>query len=317
MNFQIIGTGSSHPACVKTNDDLAKLVDTSDEWITTRTGIRSRYISTGETLTDLSCDAAQKALENAGVTPKELDLIICSTIRGDYLTPSLACVVQQRLGATCPAFDLNAACSGFVYSLDVAAGFFSRGTVKKVLIISAEMMSKMVDWNDRATCVLFGDGAGAAVLAEGNHLLSCKLTAQGDTELLYIPHVNGNSPFYDWPDQHPFLFMNGQGVYKFAVAAMERDVLDVVRQAGITLDDVSYLLPHQANLRIIETGRKKLGLPPEKVLTNIDKHGNISSACIPTLLDEQNRKGTFHKGDILVLCAFGGGLTTGACVLKW
>ncbi len=317
MNFQIIGTGSSHPACVKTNDDLAKLVDTSDEWITTRTGIRSRYISTGETLADLSCDAAQKALENAGVTPQELDLIICSTIRGDYMTPSLACIVQQRIGATCPAFDLNAACSGFVYSLDVAAGFFSRGTVKKVLIISAEMMSKMVDWNDRATCVLFGDGAGAAVLAEGDHLLSCKLTAQGDTELLYIPHVNGNSPFHDWPDEHPFLFMNGQGVYKFAVAAMERDVLDVVKQAGLTLDDITYLLPHQANLRIIETGRKKLGLSPEQVLTNIDKHGNISSACIPTLLDEQNRQGTFHKGDILVLCAFGGGLTTGACVLKW
>lgn len=317
MNFQIIGTGSSHPACSKTNDDLAKLVETSDEWITTRTGIKSRYVSTGETLTDLACEAAARALENSGTAAQELDLIICSTIRGDYITPSLACVVQQKIGASCPAFDINAACPGFIYALDVAAGYFARKTVKKVLIISAEMMTKMVDWNDRATCVLFGDGAGAAVLSEGDSLLSIKIAAQGNPDLLHIPNVNGNSPFCDCPKDEPFLFMNGPEVYKFAVAAMERDVKEVVEKAGLTLDDITYVLPHQANLRIIDTGRKKLKIPKEKVLVNIERHGNISSACIPTLLDELNRKSFFKRGDILALCAFGGGLTTGACVLKW
>lgn len=317
MNFQILGTGSSHPSRSVTNDELASLVETSDEWIRTRTGIRSRYVSTGETLSDLTAEAAQRALENAGVKASELDLIICSTIRGDYITPSQACVIQQRIGASCPAFDINAACSGFIYALDVAAGYFARGRAKKILIVSAEMMSKLVDWKDRATCVLFGDGAGAVVLGEGDSLLSIRLSAVGNADPLYAPNVDGNSPFCDCPHKEPYLYMNGQEVYKFAVSAMYNDVVDVVAQAGLTLEDITYVLPHQANIRIVETGRKKLGLPVEKVLTNIDTHGNISSACIPTLMDEKNRCHTFQKGDILVLCAFGGGFTTGACVLKW
>lgn len=317
MNFQILGTGSSHPSRSVTNDELAALVETSDEWIRTRTGIHSRYVSTGETMSDLTAEAALRALENAGTDASELDLILCSTIRGDYLTPSQACMIQQRIGASCPALDINAACSGFLYALDVAAGYFARGRVKKVLVVSAEMLSELVDWTDRATCVLFGDGAGAVVLGEGDSLLSIKLSAQGNPDPLYARNVTSNSPFWDQPHSDCYLHMNGQEVYRFAVSAMYNDVTEVVSQAGLTLDDVTYVLPHQANIRIVETGRKKLGLPPEKVLTNIETHGNISSACIPTLMDEQNRKGVFQRGDILVLCAFGAGFTTGACVLKW
>ena len=317
MNFQIIGTGSAHPACSKTNDDLSHLMETSDEWISTRTGIRSRYVSTGETLTELAVEASRKALENAGVPADELDLIICSTIRGDYITPSEACMVQRGSGASCPAFDVNAACSGFLYSLDVAAGYFARGRVKNVLLVSAEMMSKLVNWKDRATCVLFGDGAGAVVLTQGEGFLSMKLTAQGGAEMLSIPHVEGNSPFCPTEPAPPYLLMDGHGVYRFAVASMERDILDVLAEANLTLGDVSYVLPHQANLRIIEAGRKKLGLPPERVLSNINRHGNMSSACIPTLMDESNRAGLFRRGDILVLSAFGSGLTSAACVLRW
>lgn len=317
MNYQIIGTGSSHPAYAVTNEELSRFIDTSDEWITSHTGIKSRYVSTGETLTDLAADAAQNALENAGISAQELDLIICATIRGDYMTPSLACVVQQKIGAGCPAFDLNAACPGFVYALDVAAGYFARKTVKKVLVIAAEMMTKLVDWKDRSTCVLFGDGAGAVVLGEGDNLLSIKLTASGNTSILSLPNVNGNSPFCDCPKEDSFLKMNGPEVYKFAVAAMIRDLEDVIAQAGLTKEDITYVLPHQANLRIINTVKKKFGVDPEKFLINIERHGNISSACIPTLLDELNRENFFRRGDILALTAMGAGLTTGACILRW
>lgn len=196
MSFQILGTGSAHPACSQTNDDLSAFLDTSDEWISTRTGIKSRYVCTTETISDLAVEAGRAALRDAGVEPEELDLIICSTIRGDYITPALACVVQNRLGATCPAFDINAACSGFVYMLDVAAGYFARKRVKKVLLIAAEEMSKLLDWKDRRICVLFGDGAGAAVLGEGDGLRSIRITTSGNMDVLRIPNVQGKFAFW-------------------------------------------------------------------------------------------------------------------------
>lgn len=317
MSFRITGTGSGVPACSKTNDDLAKIVETSDEWITTRTGIKSRYIMTTETLTELSVTAAQNALKMAGVCADELDLILVSTIRGDYLTPSLACVLQNELGAKCPAFDINAACSGFLYALDIADAYYARGGIEKVLVVSAEAMSKMLDWTDRSTCVLFGDGAGAAVLEKGDNLLSIKISASGNRDYLRIPNVMGNSPFSQDKQEPSYLYMNGNEVYKFAVAAMSNDLKEVIQKAGLTKEEVDYVLPHQANIRIIETARKRLGFPKEKVLVNIDRHGNTSSSCIPVLLDEYNRQGAFHDGDILALSAFGGGLTTGACVLRW
>lgn len=317
MGFKIIGTGSAHPAMAQTNDDLAKFMDTSDEWIYTRTGIKSRYVCTDETITDVAVDAGRAALENAGISPDELDYIICTTIRGDCFTPSLACVIQKRLGAHCPAFDLNAACSGFIYALDVADGFFARKRTKKILIVSCENMSKMLDWNDRSTCVLFGDGAGAVVLEQGDNLLSLYLSAQGDDEVMFIPNVSGNSPFNKTEKPDSYLTMHGQDVYKFAVNAMEHDLRKVIEDAGLKQDEVDHVLPHQANIRIINTARKKLEIPEDRYHTNIERYGNVSSAAIPILMDELNRANVFKSGDILALSAFGGGLTTGACVIRW
>lgn len=317
MSFTIIGTGSKVPALVKTNEQLADLVETSDEWITTRTGIKQRHICTTESLADILYDAAASALDDAGTRADELDLIVCATIRGDYISPSLACVVQERLRASCPAFDINAACTGFIYALDVAEGYFARKKVRKVLVLAAEAMSKTVDWNDRATCVLFGDGAGAAVLAEGDDLLSIKLTAVGNTGALFIPHVGGNCPFVAVQSARPYLSMQGQDVYKFAVSSMCRDIQDVIKEAGIAKTDIAYVLPHQANIRIIDAAQKRLKIPQYKYISNIEKYGNTSAASIPLLLDEANRDGRFKRGDILVLSAFGGGFTTGACVIRW
>lgn len=317
MSFRIIGTGSAHPACSKTNDDLAGFLDTSDEWIYSRTGIRSRYVCTDETISDVAEAAARAALENAGTDAGELDGIICTTIRGDYFTPSLACVIQERLGARCPAFDINAACTGFLYALDVAAGFFARKRTKKILVVSCENMSKLLDWSDRSTCVLFGDGAGAVVLSEGDGLLSIRVSAQGNRKIMFIPNVSGDSPFNRAPRPKSVLTMQGHDVYKFAVGGMVAQLEGAVRDAGLEQKDVTWVLPHQANLRIIDAAKKRLEIPEERYCCNIAHYGNISSAAIPILMDELNRKDTFRTGDILAMVAFGGGLTSGACVLRW
>lgn len=317
MSFRIIGTGSAHPACSVTNDDLAKMMDTSDEWIYSRTGIKSRYVCTTETITDVAAAAGQAALENAGIQASELDGIICSTIRGDYFTPSLACCVQERLGAHCPALDVNAACTGFLYALDVADGFFVRKRAKKILIVSCENMSKLLDWTDRATCCLFGDGAGAAVLAEGDNLLSIRVNAYGSYETMFIPNVSGNSPFNKTPCPPSVLTWRNREVYKFAVNEMATQLKAAIEDAGLKQDDVTWVLPHQANIRIIDAAKKHLDIPDEKYCINIEHYANISSAAIPILMDELNHKDTFHPGDILAMVAFGGGLTSGACVIRW
>ena len=317
MSFNIIGTGSAYPECSKTNEELSKFIETSDEWITTRTGIKSRHISTSESMLDFCTKAGALALQNASTEAEELDLIICATIRGDTITPSLACMVQKELGAHCPAFDLNAACTGFIYALDVALGYFARKKAKKILVIAAEAMSKLVDWKDRSTCVLFGDGAGAVVLAEGDGLLSIKITASGSKDFLKIDSTAGNCPFAEPSEHNPFLEMNGKEVYKFAVASMCGDLEEVIREAGLTQQNIDFVLPHQANSRIIETAKTKLDIPAEKYRTNIARFGNTSSASIPILLDELNRAGELEEGNTLALSAFGGGLTTGACVIQW
>lgn len=317
MSFKIIGTGSAHPACSKTNDDLAKIMDTSDEWIYSRTGIKSRYVCTDETITDVAVAAAESALENSGIGASELDGIICTTIRGDYFTPSLACCIQERIGARCPAFDMNAACTGFLYALDTADGFFVRKRVKKLLVVSCENMSKLLDWKDRSTCCLFGDGAGAVVLAEGEGLLSIRVAAYGSKDVMFIPNVSGNSPFNRAPCPPSVLTWRGHDVYRFAVGEMASQLEAAIRDAGLKQEDVTWVLPHQANLRIIDAAKKRLNIPTERYCVNIERYGNISSAAIPILMDELNRKGTFRPGDILTMVAFGGGLTSGACVIRW
>ena len=317
MNFSILGTGSALPVCIKTNEDLSKIVDTNDEWISTRTGIKERRICGEQPLSEIASIAANNALENAGIKADELDLIICATISGDYITPSLACIIQSKIKATCPAFDVSAACTGFIYALDVAAGYFARGKFKKILIVAADAMSKLIDWKDRATCVLFGDAASAVVLTAGDDLLSIKLTATGDPTALNAPNVTGNCPFGQMPETKPYMSMNGQEIYKFAVSAMCNDITDVINEAGLTKDQIDYILPHQANIRIIEAAQKRLKMAKDKYLTNIKSYGNTSAVSIPLLLDDANRSGKFKKGDLLALSAFGAGLTTGACVIRW
>ncbi len=317
MSFKIIGTGSSTPSLIKTNDDLSQLVDTSDEWIRSKTGIESRPLLSTESLSDIATASAQAALKDSGLDACDLDLIICATLQGDYISPSLACVVQSNIKASCPAFDINAACSGFLYALDTAAGFIQRGRAKNVLIVCADSMSRHIDWSDRNTCVLFGDGAGAVVLTSGEDLLSIKLTASGNTDVLVIPSGK-SSPFEDKSVvDMSYLKMKGQAVFQFAVTAMKNDIQDVVKASGKTLDDIKYILPHQANLRIINTATAMLGVNSAKILTNIQKKGNISAAGVAILLDETNKAGLLNNGDLIVLSAFGGGLTTGACVIRW
>lgn len=317
MSFNIIGTGSCYPHRIVTNDDLSKMVDTNDEWISTRTGVKERRICTEESVTELATNAAKNALIDAKIDIDDVDLIICATIRGDYATPSLACMVQREIGAKCPAFDVNAACTGFIYALDVASVYFESNRVKKVLVIAADAMSKFVDWSDRATCVLFGDGAGAVVLSKGEGLLSIKLTAKGNSDLLHIKNAPGNSPFSNNIKEDSYVAMNGQEVYKFAISAIVNDITDVIKEAGIEEDDIDFVLPHQANMRIIEGASHRLRIPKEKYYTNLERFGNTSAASIPILLDELNKDKKIKKDNILVLSAFGGGLTTGACVLRW
>ncbi len=317
MSFSILGTGKAVPEYVLTNDELSTLVDTNDEWIRTRTGIEERRICKNETITELCVKAANVALENAGVTAEDLDLIICSTMRGENLTPSQGCMIQKEIGATCPAFDLNAACSGFIYALDVADGYFVRKKAKYVLIVSMDNLSNITNWKDRSTCVLFGDGGAAAVLGEGENLLSINLTSKGNDTVLRIPHGTNSSPFYEHEAEPALLSMAGNDVYKFAVNAMSDGIKKAVEDAGLKQSDVDIVIPHQANIRIINTAASKLDIPREKFFCNINHYGNTSSGSVPIALDEANKSGMLKKGDIIAMCAFGGGLTSGSCIIRW
>jgi 3-oxoacyl-[acyl-carrier-protein] synthase-3 len=300
-----------------TNDEMGRFVDTSDEWITQRVGVRERRVCTTESAVQLAYGAAKSAIEASGVAPGELDLILCATISGDNVCPPVACSVQELLGAVCPALDISAACSGFIYALDVAAGFFERHRAERVLVIGAERMSGLVDWNDRRTCVIFGDGAGAAVLGTGHGYLSSKLMARGGEGVIKIARWQGDSPFYQREPSSPYVFMNGQETYKFAVTAFCADIADVTAQAGLAPGDITWVIPHQANIRIIDGAARRLDIPRERFCSNIDRYGNTSSASIPILLDEMNRDGKLRQGDTLALCSFGGGLTSAACIIRW
>ena len=317
MSFTILGTGKAIPEYTMKNDELSTMVETNDEWIRTRTGIEERHICKSETITELTVLAAQRALENAGIKAEDLDLIICTTMRGENITPSQACMIQKEIGATCAAFDVNAACSGFIYALDIAAGFFERKRVKYVLVVSMDNLSNITDWTDRSTCVLFGDGGAAAVLGEGNDLLSINLTAAGNDAAIRIPHGTNSSPFYEHEEERAVLHMAGNEVYKFATAAMANGIKKAVEDAGLQQSDIDCVIPHQANIRIINTAAKNLDIPREKFFCNVQHYGNTSSASVVIALDEANRGGVLKKGDLVAMCAFGGGLTTGSCIIRW
>lgn len=317
MSFDIIGTGSSTPAKAVTNFDLAAIMDTSDEWIRSRTGIIERRVVTDETATALAAAAAERAIADAGIDRSEIDLVICSTLRGDFITPSEACAVAEALKINVPAFDINAACSGLIYAFDIADAYIATGKAETVLVVTVELLSKLVDWKDRATCVLFGDGASALVLKKGEGLKATHIACQSNTTAIYEPNVSGDSPF-DVTEKRPcVIHMNGQEVYKFAVTTMMGEIAAVLERAGMTEKDVDWFLPHQANTRIIDGAAHRLGISADRVLMNIYGHGNVSSTSIGLLMDESARAGRFRKGDKLLMVAFGAGLTSGAAIVEW
>ena len=317
MSFRIIGTGSYVPEKVVTNFDLAEVIDTSDEWIKQRVGISERHISTDESAAEMGYKAALNALEMSNVKPEELDLIIVASISNDTICPTAAGTVQKLLGAKCPAFDVNSACSGFLFAIDTAAGFFARGKVKKALVVGSERMSRIIDWNDRGTCVIFGDGAGAAVLEEGDGYLESKIATYGGDDVIKIPSGTDASPYYDKETKAAHVFMDGQETFKFAVNTITSEIQEITEKAGLSVEDIKYVVPHQANIRIIQFASKRLGLPMEKFFVNIEKYGNTSAASIPMALDELNRTGDLKRGDIIAMTAFGGGLSSATCIIKW
>lgn len=321
----IAGLGSYVPERVLTNADLERIVDTNDEWIKSRTGISARHIMADhQSTSDLAWEAAKAALEDAGLVPDDLDLIIVATCTPDMLFPATACIVQEKLGIKGkPAFDLEAACSGFIYGLAVGAQFIAAGLYENVLVVGAEAMSRVINWQDRNTCVLFGDGAGAAVLRpteKSRGILSFHLGADGaGADLLKMPAGGAAMPATaeTVANESHYLCMSGNEVFKFAVRVMEDAALKSLAKAGISKDEVNFVVPHQANMRIVDAAMRRLNLPMDKAYVNLDRLGNMSSASIPVALDELYRTNRLNKGDILVLVGFGAGLTWGSAVIEW
>lgn len=323
---QISGLGSFIPPKVLTNFDLEKMVDTNDEWIRTRTGISERHIAEkGQKASDLGTEAALEALKSANLTAADIDLIIVATITPDMFFPSTACNIQHRLGAKCGAFDMAAACSGFPYALGVAEGFIRSGMYKHILVVGSEVLSGFIDWKDRSTCVLFGDGAGAAVVSRREKLDQYGVIAShlgsdgGQADLLKIP-AGGSAfpPSVETINQGMhFLKMQGSEVFKIAVRTMELAVKKVLSEVGLGIEDIDCLIPHQANMRILQAVGERLQLPEEKLFTNVEKYGNMSSASTAVAFCEAVKSGRIKKDDIIVLVAFGGGLTWASTVIRW
>jgi 3-oxoacyl-[acyl-carrier-protein] synthase-3 len=308
MNAGIIGVGRYLPEKVVTNADLEKIMDTSDEWIRTRTGIQERRIAPDDIGTaDMGYEAALKALKDAGLKAEDLDLIIVSTVTPDYPFPSASCMIQEKLGATkAAAFDVSAACAGFMYGMITAKQFIETGAYKYVLVIGVEKLSKIINWEDRNTAVLFGDGAGAVVMgsvSEGRGILSFELGADG----------TGGKYLY----QEDYIAMNGREVFKFAVRQMGESSINVIEKAGLSKEDVDFLIPHQANIRIMESARQRLELPEEKMSKTIQSYGNTSAASIPISMVEDLESGKIKDDDLIVMVGFGGGLTWGAIAIRW
>jgi 3-oxoacyl-[acyl-carrier-protein] synthase-3 len=323
----ILGTGAYAPERILTNSDLSRLVDTSDEWIRSRSGIRERRIAAADEATsDLAVSAARRALEDAGVAASEVDLLIIATVTPDFPMPATACLVQHRLGVPSEAacFDLNAACSGFIYALDVACAMVGSGRHRKALVIGAEKLSSVVDWKDRGTCLLFGDGAGAAVVGPsqrpGIGLIGSRLGTLGEyADLLCIPGGGSRTPAapksLSRGDHH--IKMKGKEVFKLAVRLMEEAARDILEQHGLSANQIGLVIPHQANLRIIEAIAQYLELPVDRFFVNVDRYGNTSAASIPIALDEARKAGRTKPGEVTLLVAFGAGLTYGSALIRW
>ena len=320
MRAQIIGTGSCLPEKIVTNDYLSTIVETSDEWISSRTGIRQRHISIDETTASLSTEAGRRALEDAGVKAEDLDLIIVATCTPDTLVPNTACLVQSELGAVnATAFDISAACSGFVFAMNLVDAYMQSGMYRMALVIGAETLSRIVDWKDRSTCVLFADGAGAAVVRAAETGVSAATLGSDGTRggVIYVKNRENFNPFV--PEQKPmdFLYMDGAAVFKFAVKTIPEAIQETLDKVGWTAQEVDWFLLHQANARINQSIAKKLHISIDRVPMNVDRCGNTSAASVPILLDEVNRKGMLKAGQKIVMAGFGSGLTWGVMTMTW
>lgn len=324
--IEIIGTGSYAPCRIIRNDDLSNIVDTYDEWIFTRTGIKERRITEVESTSDIASEAARKAIINAKIKPQDIDLIIVGTATPDNFIPSTACIVQKKIGAVnAVCFDISAACSGFIYGMSIGEQFIKTGQYKKALIIGAETLSKIVDWQDRNTCILFGDGAGAAILStsESEGVLCSVMHSDGNKgELLKCEAVPLSNVFENVKEKETLLnksivTMEGREIFKFAVKAIMEIVEELLAKTNLNLEDIKYIVPHQANIRIIEFVAQKLNINKDKFYMNLERFGNTSAASIPLALDEMNHKGLLNNGDNIILVGFGGGLTWGGNLIKW
>lgn len=325
MRMKIIGTGSALPKVTVSNKQIMDWVDTSDEWIRERTGIANRHLSTGETVASLAAEACEKALKQAGVKAEEVDMILLATCSPEYLLPCAACQVQERIGAAnAVAFDINAACSGFLFGLTTVQAYLQSGMYKKILIAGSEVLSKLMNWGDRSTCILFGDGAGAVLIeaaedTQESRMISFSQGSDGAKGMVLSCRDRWiNNPLYKENIQEDFYVqMDGQAVYRFATRQVPACIQDALQKASLTVEDIDLFILHQANARIIEAAAKRLHADIQKFPMNVDRMGNMSSATIPVLLDELNREGRLKRGDKLVLSGFGAGLTFGACVIVW
>jgi len=296
---------------------LSEFLDTSDEWIRPRTGIGSRHVISDENIEDLGADAAVKALENAGLNPSDIDYFVCSNVVTEYMTPGLSCVIAEKIGLTCPCIDINCACPGFIYAMDIVEAQYLAGRIKHALIVCAEEPTRMCDWGDRSTCVLFGDGAGAAVFGPGDNILGIKLHSRPSVGKLWQKRKLMPTPYITKSEIDVPLQMLGRDVFKFAVGESAQGLEELIAEKGMTKAEVDWFIIHQANLRIVDAIRGFLGESEDKFPTNIQDHGNSSSASCPILLDECNRAGKFKEGDILAFSAFGAGLLSGALLMRW
>lgn len=328
QGIKILGIASFAPETEITNEDFTKIIDTSEEWITTRTGIKKRHFAMGTATWEMGLNASREAISRSGITAEDIDLIICTTVTPDTLVPSTACKIQRELGVSgCMAFDINGACSGFVYAVDIAHKYLSAGTVKNVLVVSVEILSRITDYSDRSSCILFGDGAAAAVISASDSPFSSFMGADGrGAHYLRAASIRTRkNPFYDVKnipyepidDNNGLLYQDGKEVYKFAVGIMPLAVKTVLENVGVSISDVDLIIPHQANIRIIQTAASKLETSIDKFYINIENFGNTSSASIPNALNESIEKGKVKRGDKIVLVGFGAGLTYGAVYFEY
>lgn len=317
MGLHIVATGSYVPPNIVTNHDLAEMLDTNDEWIVQRVGVKQRHIATTETTADLGAEAAKIALNDSGLAWDTIDLILCATVSSDDASPCTAAMIQAKLGLNCPAMDISAACSGFGFLLQTGQAFLKLGMYQRILLVTSEKMSRLVDWTDRSTAVIFGDGAAALIIEESDKLTDVKLTIWGGDDVIRVPNSPGNSPFYTGEKHHPYIYMNGQETFKFAVQAMVKDVLGILDKHGYTAEDADMIVPHQANIRILQAAAKRLNLTQDKVYQNIERYGNTSASSIPIALDECIKTGKIKRGDLVVFTSFGGGLSSAAGIMRY